>query len=53
VYGIPAANVEATFRNAYANTPHINFTRIDDSFHFVMLDQPEAFATVVTDFLQP
>jgi len=53
VYGIPAANVEATFRNAYANTPHINFTRIDDSFHFVMLDQPEAFATVVTDFLRP
>jgi len=53
LYGIPAANVEATFRNAYATTPHIRFKRIDDSFHFVMLDQPQAFANAVTNFLKP
>ncbi|HDS1817694.1 TPA: alpha/beta hydrolase [Pseudomonas putida] len=53
IYGIPAANVEATFRNAYATTPNISFKRIDASFHFVMLDQPQAFANAVSAFLQP
>ncbi|MCX2890205.1 MULTISPECIES: alpha/beta hydrolase [unclassified Pseudomonas] len=51
LYGMPAASVDATFRNAYAGTPHISFTRIDGSFHFVMLDQPRAFTGAVTDFL--
>ncbi|MBB5711615.1 alpha/beta fold hydrolase [Sphingomonas xinjiangensis] len=51
IYGVPASNIDATFRNAYASTPHVSFKRIDGSFHFVMLDQPEAFARVVIDFL--
>ncbi|KNX77361.1 alpha/beta hydrolase [Pseudomonas sp. 250J] len=51
-YGVPASSVDATFRRAYASTPDIHFTRIDDSFHFVMLDQPERFASVVETFLK-
>ena len=51
IYGVPASTIDATFRNAYASTPHVGFTRIDGSFHFVMLDQPEAFAQAVLSFL--
>ena len=51
LYGMPAASVDATFRNAYAGTPDIRFKRIDGSFHFVMLDQPQAFAEAVNGFL--
>ena len=52
-YGVPASSVDATFRRAYASTPDIHFTRIDDSFHFVMLDQPARFASAVVTFLKP
>jgi len=51
LYGIPAASVDATFASAYAGTRNISFKRIDGSFHFVMLDQPQAFAQAVVDFL--
>jgi pimeloyl-ACP methyl ester carboxylesterase len=52
IYGVPASNIDATFRNAYASTPHVSLKRVDGSFHFVMLDQPEAFARAVIDFLE-
>ncbi|MGE8372409.1 MAG: alpha/beta fold hydrolase [Pseudomonas putida] len=51
LYGIPAASVDATFENAYAGARNISFKRIDGSFHFVMLDQPQAFAEAVVGFL--
>lgn len=51
LFGIPAASVDAMYRQAYASAPDIHFTRIDDSFHFVMLDQPERFSTAVELFL--
>ena len=51
IYGVPASNIDTTFRNAYASTPHVSFKRIDGSFHFVMLDRPEAFAQAVIGFL--
>lgn len=51
LYGIPAASVDAMYRQAYASASDIHFTRIDDSFHFVMLDQPERFSTAVESFL--
>ena len=51
MYGIPASSVDATFANAYAGTQGISFKRIDGSFHFVMLDQPQAFTEAVVDFL--
>ncbi|MGD8106375.1 alpha/beta fold hydrolase [Pantoea sp. FN0302] len=51
LFGVPAAGVDAMYRQAYASAPDIHFTRIDDSFHFVMLDQPERFSSAVESFL--
>lgn len=51
LFGIPSASVYAMYRQAYASAPDIHFTRIDDSFHFVMLDQPERFSSAVESFL--
>ncbi|MCL9999170.1 MAG: alpha/beta hydrolase [Erythrobacter sp.] len=43
----PRARVEPLYRTAYAGTPDMQLTIIDDSFHFVMFDQPEAFETAL------
>lgn len=51
VYGVPAATIDATFRAAYAATPIVSFTRIEGSFHFAMIDQPEAFTRAVVAFI--
>lgn len=51
LYGVPASNVDAMYRSAYASTPEVSFSRIDGSFHFVMLDQPERFYGSVMKFL--
>ncbi|CAN5677167.1 alpha/beta hydrolase [soil metagenome] len=51
MYGVPPADIDATFRNAFASTPEVRFKRIDDSFHFVMLDQPDAFERAVMEFV--
>ncbi len=51
LYGVQASNVDAMFRNAYVSNPNISFRRIDGSFHFIMLDQPELFAGAVIKFL--
>ena len=39
----PRARVEPLYRTAYAGTPDMQLTIIDDSFHFIMFDQPAAF----------
>lgn len=52
MYGIPAASVDATFVKAYAEARGVTFKRIDGSFHFIMLDQPQALAEAVVDFLR-
>ncbi|AJA16401.1 alpha/beta hydrolase [Pseudomonas putida S12] len=52
MYGIPAASVDATFAKAYAGARGVTFKRIDGSFHFIMLDQPQALAEAVVDFLR-
>jgi len=51
LYGFPAANTDATYRHAYASLPEIKLHRIDDSFHFIMLDQPQQFADAVSEFI--
>ena len=51
MYGVPAERIDSTFRSAYARADTAHFTRIDDSFHFVTLDQPEEFAQTVRAFL--
>jgi len=39
----PRARVEPLYRTAYAGTPDFQLTVIEDAYHFVMFDQPEAF----------
>jgi len=50
-YGMPSETIDGIFRSAYAGTPHVEFVRVDNSFHFIMLDQPAAFADAVARFL--
>lgn len=51
LFGVPAARMDEMYRRAYATAPDIHFTRIDNSFHFIMLDQPEQFSSAVQSFL--
>jgi pimeloyl-ACP methyl ester carboxylesterase len=39
----PRARIVPLYTAAYAGAPDMKLTVIDDSYHFVMLDQPEAF----------
>lgn len=41
---------DALYRTAYASAPHVSYVNIGDSAHFVMLDQPAAFATALGAF---
>ncbi|MGD0629454.1 MAG: alpha/beta hydrolase [Terracidiphilus sp.] len=45
------AKVDTLYKSAYAPMPNVNLQRIDDSMHFIMLDQPEAFHRAVMSFL--
>ncbi len=49
--GQPQELADDTFQGAYAGLPAAKLTRIDGSFHFIMLDQPAAFAAAITAFL--
>ena len=51
VYPMPSTQVDTNFRAVYAGAPSAHFVRVDDSFHFVMIDQPQAFAKAVERFL--
>ncbi|MFT3729765.1 MAG: alpha/beta hydrolase [Terricaulis sp.] len=50
--GFPDAAMDGLWRNAYAAAPHATLTRIDHSYHFIPLDQPEAFDAAVQAFLR-
>ena len=49
--GLPAAMADPFYKGAYAAAPHVTYVRVDDSAHFIMLDQPEAFAKAVMGFV--
>lgn len=46
-YGVPSEKIDALYRNAYAKLKGTQFARIDDSYHFVMLDQPARFRQAI------
>lgn len=48
--GPTKAQADALYKPAYAEAPHVTFVDIGDAAHFVMLDQPEAFARAVDAF---
>lgn len=50
--GFPPAAVDQLYHENYAALPNKNIIRINDSFHFIMLDQPEKFAAEVDAFLK-
>lgn len=47
----PQAVVEPVYHQAFAPAPHVSFVLVAESAHFVMLDQPEAFASAVLTFV--
>jgi len=51
IYGVPAQSIDDLFRTAYAGLATAGFDRVDGAFHFVMLDQPQAFAALVRSAL--
>ncbi|CAN5162904.1 alpha/beta hydrolase [soil metagenome] len=52
VYGMPAESLDAFYKAAYAGTPKLKLVRVDDSFHFIQIDQPTVFEAAVTTFLR-
>ena len=42
---------DAVYQMSYAGLPGVTLKRIDDSAHFIMLDQPDALAAAINDFL--
>lgn len=51
-FGMPGTAVDGLFKAAYAGTPRLTLTRVDGSFHFIMLDQPATFDAAVDAFLK-
>lgn len=50
-YTTPAANIDNLWRQAYANLPNVDLQRIDNSFHFIMLDQPTLLMRALLAFI--
>jgi len=48
----PKARADELYRGQFATAPHVTFVDVGDSAHFVMLDQPVAFAAALTAFAQ-
>lgn len=48
---MPAARVTALYSNAYANADHMELIPIENSRHFIMLDQKDIFEAQVMSFL--
>jgi len=47
---MPAERAEPFYKGEYAKAPNVTFVPVANSGHFVMLDQPQAFAAAVADF---
>jgi pimeloyl-[acyl-carrier protein] methyl ester esterase len=50
--GIVAGFVDGLYRSNYDGLPNKHLVRIDGALHFIMIDQPEAFAREVEAFLK-
>ncbi|GLQ20626.1 alpha/beta fold hydrolase [Algimonas porphyrae] len=49
--GLPPETVDALYASAYSGVPQLTLTRVDESFHFIMDDQPDAFLTALRQAL--
>ena len=56
LYAVPAsedkAMAENLYREAYKALPGVKLVPVDNSEHFIMLDQPDRFAEEVEGFLR-
>lgn len=50
--GIPQAAVDSMYSGAYRGLAGVDLKRVDESYHFIMLDQPEVFLREVDAFLR-
>ena len=50
--GLPQAAVDSLYSTAYNRLSAVRLIRIDGSYHFIMLDQPQAFLREVDAFLK-
>lgn len=48
--GLPKERADAVYRGAFSKAPKVGFVDIGDAAHFVMLDQPAAFAAALRTF---
>ena len=49
--GMPQSFVDGVYHENFAALPSKKLVRIDDSCHFIMLDQPDSFAVQLDAFL--
>ena len=49
--GAPQEMIDALYTGAFAALPHGKVERVDDSYHFIMIDQPTLFLQKVDAFL--
>lgn len=49
---MPKERADPFYHGEYAKAPNVRFVPIENSGHFVMLDQPQAFAAAVRDFVK-
>jgi pimeloyl-ACP methyl ester carboxylesterase len=49
---MPRTKAEPFYHAEYAKAPKVTFVPVADSAHFVMLDQPQAFAAALADFVE-
>jgi pimeloyl-ACP methyl ester carboxylesterase len=49
---MPKERAEPFYRGEYRKTPNLTVVPVADSGHFVMLDQPKAFAEAVQQFVR-
>lgn len=50
--GMPREATDGVYRDNFASLPNKTIVRIDNSLHFIMLDQPDEFARQVDKFLK-
>ena len=50
--GVPREFVQQLFTDQYAASPNATVTVIDDSFHFIMIDRPDAFDAALAKALE-
>jgi pimeloyl-ACP methyl ester carboxylesterase len=49
---MPKGRVDALYAAEYAGAPAVRLVKVDDSRHFIMLDQPEAFNAALSQALE-